>query len=168
MAMQKKEKIWEGAAGAAGGGMIGPEAAPVTLGLFLLPGRHLARAADDDPVTAGEILLLFLLPRGRPRPRGATGEPRCRREPSASAMWTKEKPTKTLEGERRWGGGERIWLGFHTLTRRSFIYKHLLLGPCAKVKPVNIFYNRSQFLHTADDNTKEKTMVAQYESLDLG
>jgi hypothetical protein len=68
--MQKKEKIRGGAAGAAGGGAIGPGAAPVTLGLFLLPGgrlgRHLAGAADDDPAVAGVVLLLFLLPRGRP------------------------------------------------------------------------------------------------------
>jgi hypothetical protein len=91
--MQKKEKILGSAAGAAeaaGGGAIGPGAAPVTLGLFLLPGgrpgRRLAGAADDDPAAAGVVLLLFLLPRGRPRPRGATGEPRFRREPSASAM----------------------------------------------------------------------------------
>jgi hypothetical protein len=91
--MQKKEKIQEGAAGvtgAAGGGAIGPGAAPVTLGLFLLPGgrpgRRLARAADDDPAAAGVVLLLFLLPRGRPQPCGATGEPRFRREPSKSAM----------------------------------------------------------------------------------
>jgi hypothetical protein len=93
MAMQKKEKIWQGAAraaGAAGGGAIGPGAAPVTLGLFLLPGGRpgwrLVGAADDDPAVAGVVLLLFLLPRGRPRPRGATGEARFRREPSASAM----------------------------------------------------------------------------------
>jgi hypothetical protein len=76
MAMQKTEKIWAGAAGAAGGGAIEPIAAPVTLGLFLLPGgrpgRRLAGAADDDPAAAGIVLFLFLLPRGRPRPRGAT------------------------------------------------------------------------------------------------
>jgi hypothetical protein len=55
MAMQKKEKIRGGAAGttkAEGGGAIGPGAALVTLGLFLLPGgrpgRRLAGAADDD------------------------------------------------------------------------------------------------------------------------
>jgi hypothetical protein len=90
MAMQKKEKIQAGAAGAGGGGAIGPRAEPVTLGLFLLPGgrpgQHLAGAADDDLAAAGAVLLLFLLPRGRPRPRGATREPRFKREPSASAM----------------------------------------------------------------------------------
>jgi hypothetical protein len=102
MAMQKKEKI---RVGAAGEGAIGPEAAPVTLGLFLLPGgrpgRRLAGASDDVPAAAEVMLLLFLLPRGRPRPRGATGEPRFRREPSASAMRTRKKPWKTLVGERR-------------------------------------------------------------------
>jgi hypothetical protein len=41
MAMQKKEKTRGGAAGAAGGGAAGPRAAPVTLGLFLLPGGRL-------------------------------------------------------------------------------------------------------------------------------
>jgi hypothetical protein len=93
MAMQKKEKIRGGAAGAAGavgGGAIGPRVALVTLGLFLLPGgrpgRRLAGAVDDDPAAAGEVFFLFLLPRGRPRPRGTTGEPRFRREPSVSAM----------------------------------------------------------------------------------
>jgi hypothetical protein len=91
MAMQKKEKILGGAVGAAravGGGALEPGAALVTLGLFLLPGgrpgRCLTGATDDDPATAGVVL--FLLPRGRPRPRGATGEPRFKREPSASAM----------------------------------------------------------------------------------
>jgi hypothetical protein len=73
--------------------------------LFLLPGgqlgRRLAGVSDDVPVAAEVMLLLFLLPRGRPRPRGTTGKPRFRREPSASAMRTKEKPRKTLDGERR-------------------------------------------------------------------
>jgi hypothetical protein len=91
--MQKKEKIWGGAVGAAeaaGGGTLEPGAAPVTLGLFLLPGwrpgRRLIGAADEDPAVTRVVLSLFLLPRGRPRPRGTTGEPRFRREPSASAM----------------------------------------------------------------------------------
>jgi hypothetical protein len=71
MAMQKKEKIREGAAGAAGavgGGAIGLKAALVTFGLFLLlggrPGRRLVGTADDDPAAAGVVLFLFLLPRG--------------------------------------------------------------------------------------------------------
>jgi hypothetical protein len=99
--MQKKEKILGGAAeaeGAAGDGALGPEAATVTLGLFLLPGgrpgRRLTGAVDDDPAAGGVVLFLFLLPRGRPRPRGATGEPRFRRESSVSAMWTREKARK--------------------------------------------------------------------------
>jgi hypothetical protein len=93
MAMQKKEKILGGAAGAAGEGALGPGAAPVTLGLFLLPGgrpgRRLTGAADDDPAAAGVVL--FLLPRGRPQTRGATEEPRFKQESSASAMWEREK-----------------------------------------------------------------------------
>jgi hypothetical protein len=100
--MQNKEKIL---AGAAGGGALGSGTPPVTLGLFLLPGgrpgQRLTGAADEDPAAAGVALFLFLLPRGRPRPRGATGEPRFRREPSASAMWIKEKARKTLDGGRR-------------------------------------------------------------------
>jgi hypothetical protein len=76
MAIQRKEKIWGGAAGAAEGGTIGPGAASVTLGLFLLPGgrpgRCLAGASKEVPAVAG-VVFLFLLPRGRPRPRGATG-----------------------------------------------------------------------------------------------
>jgi hypothetical protein len=82
-----------------------PREAPVILGLFLLPGgrpgRRLTGAADEDPAAAGVVLFLFLLPRGRPRPRGATGEARFRREPSASAIWTKEEAKKTLDGGRR-------------------------------------------------------------------
>jgi hypothetical protein len=91
--MQKKKKILGGAAGAGGGGALGPGAVPVTLGVFLLPGgrpgRRLPKAADDDPAAAGVVL--FLLPRGRPRPRGAIREPRFKLEPSASAMWKSEK-----------------------------------------------------------------------------
>jgi hypothetical protein len=87
--MQKKENILGEAGEVTGGGALGPGAAPVTFGLFLLPGgrpgRRFTGAADDDPAAAGVVL--FLLPRGRPQPRGATGEPRFRREPSESAMW---------------------------------------------------------------------------------
>jgi hypothetical protein len=66
MAMQKKEKILGGALGAAGaavGGALGPGAAPITLGLFLLPGgrpgRCLTGAADDDPTASGVVLFLL-------------------------------------------------------------------------------------------------------------
>jgi hypothetical protein len=66
--------------------------------LFLLPGgrpgRRLTGAADEDLAAAEVELFLFLLPRERPRPRGAPGEPRFRLEPSASAMWAREKARK--------------------------------------------------------------------------
>jgi hypothetical protein len=102
--MQRKAKIrggGAGAAGAAGGGASGPGATLVTLGLFLRPGgrpgRRLAGASEEVPAAAGAVFL-FLLPQGRPRPHGAAGEPRFKREPSASAMSTREKPRKTLDG----------------------------------------------------------------------
>jgi hypothetical protein len=73
MAMQKKEKIRggaAGAAGAAGGGMFGNGAAPVTLGLFFLPGgrpgRRLARAADVDPAAARVVLFCSCFHEGDP------------------------------------------------------------------------------------------------------
>jgi hypothetical protein len=69
------------------GGALGPGIASA-FGLFLhlagRPGRRFAGAEDEDPAAAGVALLL--LPRGRPRPRGAVGEPRFRWAPSASAM----------------------------------------------------------------------------------
>jgi hypothetical protein len=69
-------------------GALGPDAEDGTLGLFLLPtgrlGRRFTRA--DDEATAVEIEALFLLPRGRPRPRFSTRAPMFRRDPSASAM----------------------------------------------------------------------------------
>jgi hypothetical protein len=71
------------------GGALGPGAALVIFGLFLLPagrlGRRFTGADDEDPAAAGVVL--FLLPRGRPRPRSTVGEPRSRRDPSAPAMW---------------------------------------------------------------------------------
>jgi hypothetical protein len=93
MAMQKKEKILGGAVGVVGEGVLGSGVAPVTLDLFLQPGgwpgRRLTGAADDD--LAAARVVLFLLPQGRPRPRGTTGDPRFKRELSASAMWEREK-----------------------------------------------------------------------------
>jgi hypothetical protein len=72
------------------GGALGPGIAQGTFGLFLLPtgrpGRRFIGADDEDLTAAGAIL--FLLPRGRPQPRGAVGEPRFKRDPSASAMET--------------------------------------------------------------------------------
>jgi hypothetical protein len=58
-----------------GEGALGPGAADGTLGLFLpldgRPGRRFIGA--DDKATAAKIAALFLLPRGRPRPRFSTG-----------------------------------------------------------------------------------------------
>jgi hypothetical protein len=85
--MQNKENILGEAGEAPGGGALGLGAAPVTFGLFLLPGgrpgRRFAGVDDDDPIAAG--IVLFLLPRGRPRPHGTVGGPRSRRDSSAPA-----------------------------------------------------------------------------------
>jgi hypothetical protein len=141
MAMQKKEKILgeaAGAAGAAGDGALGPGVAPVTLGLFLLPGarpgRRLTGAADDDPAAAGVVLFLFLLPRGRPQPRGATGEPRFKREPSVSAMWKRGK-TRNPRWSKNMMRQRRNLIRVFTLAKRCFIYKHVLSGPRDKQGP---------------------------------
>ena len=106
MAMQRKEKIRgkeAEAAGAAGGGAAGSGVALVTLGLFLLPGgrpgRRLAGTSEEVPAVAG-VVFLFLLPRGRPRPRGIAGESKFRREPAASAMSAREKPKKNPRWRR--------------------------------------------------------------------
>jgi hypothetical protein len=73
------------------GGALGPGIAQDTFGLFLLPtgrpGRCFTRTDDEDPAASGAVL--FLLPRGRPRPRDAVGTPRFRRDPSALAMEAK-------------------------------------------------------------------------------
>jgi hypothetical protein len=39
-------------------------------------------------------IILFLLPRGQPRPRFSTGAPRFKRDPSASAMETSDRDEK--------------------------------------------------------------------------
>jgi hypothetical protein len=55
------------------------------------------RIIDNEATTAGPVHL-FLLPRGRPRPRFSTEAPRFRRDPPASAM-------KASAGKKnpRWG-----------------------------------------------------------------
>jgi hypothetical protein len=62
------------------GGVLEPGIAQGTFGLFLLlterPGRRFTGTADEDPAASGAAL--FLLPRGRLRPRGAVGTPRFR------------------------------------------------------------------------------------------
>jgi hypothetical protein len=76
---------------------LGPGVVQGTLGLFLLPtgrsGRRFTGMDDEDP--AASVAILFLLPRGRPRPRGTVGTPRFRRDLSASAMeasWETRNP----------------------------------------------------------------------------
>jgi hypothetical protein len=79
------------------GDALGPGVVQGTLGLFLLltgrPGRRFTGTDDEDP--AASVAILFLLPQGRPRPHGAVGTPRFRRDPSASAMeasWKTRNP----------------------------------------------------------------------------
>jgi hypothetical protein len=81
---------------ASGEGPLEPGAVGDALGLFLLSaGRlgHRFTRADDDATTAVEIIL-FLLPRGWPRPRFSTGAPRFKRDPSALAMETSDRDEK--------------------------------------------------------------------------
>jgi hypothetical protein len=56
-------------------------------------------------------------------------------------MWTKEKenPRWREKMMRR----RRSLIRVFTLARGRFIYKHVLSGPRAKVRPINIFYSRS-------------------------
>jgi hypothetical protein len=139
--MQKKEKIRGKAAGAVGGGALGPGAAPVTLGLFLLPGgrpgRCLARATDDDPAAARVVLFLFLLPRGRPQPHDTAGEPRFRQQPSAAAE-EECGQGKRLENPRwreKMMRQRKNLIRVFTRPRRCFICKHILPGPHDKQSP---------------------------------
>jgi hypothetical protein len=89
--MQKKEYILdEGGGEALHGRALGPGAVVDILVLFLLPtgrpGRRLTGA--DDEATAAGSLDLFLLPRGRLRPRFSTGAPMFSYDPPASSMET--------------------------------------------------------------------------------
>jgi hypothetical protein len=86
--MQKNEKSLGRGEEALAEGALGPGAAKGTLGLYLLPagwpGRRYTRA--DDEATTASVETLFLLPRGRPRPRFSTGAPRFKQDPLVSAM----------------------------------------------------------------------------------
>jgi hypothetical protein len=79
------------------GGALGPGIVQGTFGLSLLPtgrpGHRFTGTDDEDPTASSAVL--FLLPRGRPRPRGAVREPRFRRDPSASAMETSGQKRNT-------------------------------------------------------------------------
>jgi hypothetical protein len=78
--------------------------------------------------------VLFLLPRGRPQPRSATREPRFKREPSASAMWKREKAINPRWREKMMRRSKNLIRVF-TLAKRCFIYKHVLSGPRDKQGP---------------------------------
>jgi hypothetical protein len=88
--MQKNKKSLGGGDEALAEGALGPGAAEGTLGLFLLlagrPGRCFTGAEDEATVASIEVL--FLLPRGQPRPRFSTGAPMFKRDPPALAMET--------------------------------------------------------------------------------
>jgi hypothetical protein len=59
-----------------------------------------------------------------------------------------------------------------TLARRCFIYKHVLSGPRAKARPVNIFYNGVKFcaqqIIPKEKKQEEEIVVARYEKPRLG
>jgi hypothetical protein len=86
--MQKNEKSLGGGGEALADGVLEPGVAKGTLGLFLLPagwpGRRFTTA--DDEAAKASMEALFLLPRGRQRPRFSTGAPRFKRDPLALAM----------------------------------------------------------------------------------
>jgi hypothetical protein len=70
---------------------------------------------------------LFLLLRGRPRPRFSTGAPSsC--ETHLRQPWRKEmgkKPEMSLRGERGCGGKAKHWIRVFTYRQTCFIYKHV-------------------------------------------
>jgi hypothetical protein len=77
-------------------GALGPGVADDTLSLLLLPaGRPRRRftGAEDD-ATAAAVVVLFLLPRGRPQPCFSTGAPMFMRDSLASAMETSGRDEK--------------------------------------------------------------------------
>jgi hypothetical protein len=101
--MQKNEKSLGGGEEALAEAALGPGVAEGTLGLFLLPagwsGRRFTRA--DNEATAASIESLFLLLRGRPRPRFSIGAPMFRRDSPPSAMETDGRQEETLDALKR-------------------------------------------------------------------
>jgi hypothetical protein len=128
LAIQKKEKIFGWGGGGITGDALGPGVVQGTLGLLLLPtgrpGRRFTRTTDGDPAASGVVL--FLLPRGRPRPHDTVGTPRFRQELLASAM-EKSWETRNPRWKRRWCGGRGIYLGFLPSLSGS-IYRQILMG----------------------------------------
>jgi hypothetical protein len=98
-AMQKKEYTLGGGGEELAEGALGPGAANGTLGLFLLlAGQPECRFTGvDDEATAVAIVALFLLPRGRPRPRFSIGAPMFSHDPPASAMEASVCQEETLD-----------------------------------------------------------------------
>jgi hypothetical protein len=77
-------------------GALGPGIADDTLSLFFLPAGRPGRrftGAENDATTAA-VVVLFLLPRGWPRPRFSTGAPMFKRDSLASAMETSDRDEK--------------------------------------------------------------------------
>jgi hypothetical protein len=130
--MQKNEKSLGGGEEALAERALGPGATEGTLGLFLLParrpGRRFTRA--DDEATEASIEALFLLPRGRPRPRFSIGAPMFRRDSPASAMEIgggKEETLDELKRKKMMPRKEMLMtgLGFFTLAGHAlFISMH--------------------------------------------
>jgi hypothetical protein len=126
-AMQKKEYILGEEGGEAlRGGALGPEEVVEILILFLhptgRPGRR-STGADDEATVAGS-LDLFLLPRGRPRPRFSTGAPRFSCNPPALAM-----ETNAGNKNPRWGEEEEDDAAEEDISERIRVFtlaKHAL------------------------------------------
>jgi hypothetical protein len=129
------------------------------LGLFLLPAGQSGRrfTGADDEATAASIEALFLLPRGRPRPRFSIGAPMFRRDPPASAMETGGGKKETLDKLKRKNMMRRkeklmTGLGFFYPRQACIIYKHALMS-LYKGTVQNIITG-SYMLPNADDKRK--------------
>jgi hypothetical protein len=101
--MQKNEKSLGGGEEALAEEALGPSAAEGTLGLFLLPAEWpgCRFTGADNEASAESIQALFLLPRGRPRPRFSIGAPMFRCDSPASAMETGGRKEEILDELKR-------------------------------------------------------------------